>query len=628
MGKQLRAKPRKGVIVVLTAVLLVVLLAMVAFSIDIGYIAVVKTQLQAAADSAALAACSTLSTATSADHSPVVAKAQQFAGYHVVGGVPVSLESSDVEFGTWDATALQFTPASSLSNAVRITARCNDSTGGNGFFFGRVLGARTFNTTAQSVATGNPRDICFVIDLSGSMNDDSEPCWSTYELNNELTPQGYPNTANNMMQDVYTDFGFGTFPGTLQYVGAPAGVTADSRAYANLTKNGGYLTSVSIPSTYRISSGDSESTRKTKAYKWMIDFQIATVMPNAKPTPSSATNFGYWSTYLDYIIQNQTVNSGSGTPPTNRGSLPPSQDSSRITSFNNPNSASFPTAGTSERNGYLNKIGYRTYVQFMMDFGRNTKPDGVNYTPLSTSSPDCPYHYESTAGGNLQFPPREQPTHASRRSLIAAVQEVKARNATVPDPNQRDWVSIVTFDTVSGTVLKTALTSDYDAVMQACTTLQAVGDDQSSTATETGMIGAYNHIKSAAQGGSGRQNTQKVVVLFTDGMPNLKTSSNSTVSNYMSAHSNDDWYGGSSSYNQNASIMQAQTMSALNWKVFTAGIGLGCDYDFLDRMSRTGGTADDDGAGPRTSGNPTNYEAELSAIFKQIINNPQVRLVQ
>ena len=66
----------------------------------------------------------------------------------------------------------------------------------------------------------------------------------------------------------------------------------------------------------------------------------------------------------------------------------------------------------------------------------------------------------------------------------------------------------------------------------------------------------------------------------------------------------------------------------MNWKVFTAGIGLGCDYEFLDRMSRTGGTADDDGYGPRTSGNPMTYEAELSAIFRQIINNPQVRLVQ
>jgi hypothetical protein len=628
MGKQLRTKQRKGAIVVLSAVLMVVLLGMVAFSLDIGYIAVVRTQLQAAADSAALAACSTLSTATSADHSPVVSKAQEFAGYHVIGGVPLSLQESDVEFGTWNATSLTFTPSNDLSNAVRITARCNDSTGGNGFFFGRVFGATSFSTTAQSVATGNPRDICFVFDLSGSMNDDSEPCWATHELTNELTPLGYPSTASSMMQDLYTDFNFGTFPGTLQWVGAPAGVTADSRAYANLTRNSGPLTSASIAATYRVGSSDSEATRKTKAYRWMIDFQIASIMPNAKPAPSSATNYAYWEKYLDYIILNQTVNSGSGTPPTNRGAIPPNQDADRITSFNNPNTTSFPSASTTERNSYQNKIGYRTYVQFMMDFGRNNRPDGVNYTPLSTLSPHCPYHYESTAGGSFQFPPREQPTHYSRRALIAAVQEVKLRNASVPDPNQRDWVSIATFDTVSGTVLRTPLTSDYDAVMQACTTMQAVGDDQSSTATETGMIFARNHIKSASSGGAGRQNTQKVVVLFTDGMPNLKTSTNATVSGYMSSHSSSDWYGGSGAFNQNAALMQAHTMAAENWKVFTAGIGLGCDFDFLDRMSRTGGSADDNGEGPRTSGNPVNYEAELSAIFKQIINNPQVRLVQ
>src|SRR5690606_15941647 len=110
----------------------------------------------------------------------------------------------------------------------------------------------------------------------------------------------YPNTANELMQDVYTDFGFGAFPGELQYVGEPLGVIADSRAYARLTANNGPLTSASIPSTYRITSQDSESTRKNKAYRWMIDKQIAVIMPQAKPEPNSTTNFGYWSKYLDY----------------------------------------------------------------------------------------------------------------------------------------------------------------------------------------------------------------------------------------------------------------------------------------------------------------------------------------
>jgi hypothetical protein len=126
----------------------------------------------------------------------------------------------------------------------------------------------------------------------------------------------------------------------------------------------------------------------------------------------------------------------------------------------------------------------------------------------------------------------------------------------------------------------------------------------------------------------GRINTQKVVVLLTDGMANLKTSSDSTVTAYRAAHPSPNYYGGSSNYDGDAAIMQASTMKLLGWKVFPVGVGLGCDYDFMDRMSRTGGTANDSGQGPRTGTNPVAYESQLSTIFKNIITNPQVRLVK
>jgi len=42
---------------------------------------------------------------------------------------------------------------------------------------------------------------------------------------------------------------------------------------------------------YRITSNDSEAVRKQKAYSWIIDYQIARVMPNARPAPDSATNY-------------------------------------------------------------------------------------------------------------------------------------------------------------------------------------------------------------------------------------------------------------------------------------------------------------------------------------------------
>jgi Flp pilus assembly protein TadG len=504
---------RRASIAVLSSLLMVLMIGLLAMSIDVGYVLAVRTQLQNAADSAALAACGVLG--GEADNTVDVAK--EFAGYHVAGGKSVALLNSDVQIGTWDERNRAFTPGNS-GNAVRVTARRNDGTGGNNLFFARIYGRDSFNQDVTAIATGTPRDIAFVVDLSGSMNDDTEPCWATHQITSDLSPQGYPTVGSDMIQGLYNDFGFGTFPGALQWVGAPAGVTADSRAYANLTKNGGPLTGATVAATYKILTTDNEATRKTKAYRWIIDKQIAVIMPNAVPVPNSATSLGYWTKYLDYVIQSVTVNSGSGTPPSNRGALPPSHDSFRITSLNNPNLTSYPSASGAERDSYLNKIGYRTYVQFMMDHGRTSRPDGFNYTPLSVNSPNCPYHDESTAGGMFSFPPREQPTHAARRSLIAAVQEVKLRNNSIADVNQRDWVSIITFDTVAGTVLAQPLTGNYDQAMQTCTRLQAVADDQNSTATETGLLTAKNYMQLPANGGSGRAHTQKVVVLLTDGM--------------------------------------------------------------------------------------------------------------
>jgi hypothetical protein len=608
---------RRGATLVLAAFLMVLMLGMVAFAVDCGYMVLVRSQLQGAVDSAAMAASAVMG---STQTNPV-STAQQFAAYHNAGGRQVNLADGDIENGVWNSTSRTFTPTTQVGNALRITARMDANHGGGQapLFFGRVLGRDGFDAQAQAIAMGNPRDICFVVDLSGSMNNDTEPAWAPACMTS--LNASYSTISNNMMQQVFTDFGYGTYPGTTQWIGQPVGVSQNNNAYANLTANGGPLTLSSVSSTYKILSSDSEATRKTKAYKWIIDTQIAAVMPNAKPTPSSA-NLGYWTYYLDYILPSVSVSG--------RGTLPPSQSTVRIDSMDNPCTVSYPDATASIPQSSRNKIGYTTYVQFMMDNGRDRQPDGVNYTPLSIHSPNCPYHSEGTAGGTFSFPPSEQPTHAARRSIIAAIQQIKTKNSMVSDPNQCDWVSVVTFDTVAGTVLKQSLTSNYDAAMQACTTMQAVSDSALSTATETGLVAAQSHIKPASQGGAGRENTQKVVVLLTDGMANLKSSSNSTVSTYRTANSSSNFYGGTSStdYASDAALMQTNTMQGGGWQLYAVALGLGADYDFMDRMARMGDTANDDGQAPRTSGDPSAYEAELTAIFQNIIESPHVHLVQ
>jgi hypothetical protein len=161
--------------------------------------------------------------------------------------------------------------------------------------------------------------------------------------------------------------------------------------------------------------------------------------------------------------------------------------------------------------------------------------------------------------------------------------------------------------------------------MQGCTRLQAVGHSGASTATEVGLIAARNHIKPQREGGAGRLGTNKVVVLLTDGMPNLYTTSSSQISSYIANNPSSNFYG--SAYAKNAPLMQASMMQGNHWYLYPVGIGLGCDYDFMDRMARMGET-DKDGQGPRGSGNPADYEARLSEIFRSIITNPKLRIVQ
>lgn len=820
------SRARTGAVLILTAVMLAVILALMALAVDLGYVVLVRAQLQAAADSAALAGASQIAHG----FETVFQTADRYARFHTSGGQPLRLLRQDVELGIWDATSRTFTPTNSAPNAVRVRVRRDALTGNPApLFFARALGRQAVDLSAEAIAMANPRDIAFVVDLSGSMNDDTEPAWATDVVNSTFGSTGYGSIGTELMQHVFDDFGFGRFPGQLEHIGQPWGVPQTDLAYAELTKDNGPLTRPNVPPRYRINPTDDELTRKFKAYSAIIDYQIARVMPNARPAPDSSRFYSYWEKYLDYIIKPVQVTRGSspgndggdgggrngrgrggdrpppidrgdgrdrgqrdgannrgregnggtsrenrdngsnqgaensrgrgtdregsgGSPGRGRGSgnrggnsggnnggggggspgspgggpignqfpskfldqayaalditmptlgpfmppqsgalfllaqsgrgnrdfgpngpeqsptgatssggpglwrstpvgssattsgggntggnrsnsgsvwLPPNQSADRITGMNNPNRSTFPSGSSRLPERYLNKIGYLTYVQFMMDYGRDLKPDGANFVPLSRHSPYCPYHLEDTDGGTFRFPPREQPTHAARRALIAAIQVVKERNQGIPDPSQRDWVSIITYDSLSGggPVIAQPLTGDYDEAMAVCTRLQACGDKGASTATEAGLLAARNLLKPRTEGGTGRRDTNKVVILLTDGVPNLYVSSPAEIRSFISQNPSPEYYGGSA-YPYDAALMQAARMQLDHWSVFPVGVGLGTDYNFMDRLARLGGTANDDGQSPRGSGNPAEYESRLREIFGRIIESPKVRLVK
>ncbi len=160
------SKLRRGSILVLSAVFMVFVLGMVAFTTDFGYMQVSKTRLRAAVDAAALAAIDEL-TNDEAAMNQAVTDLLSANGYDAT--------SSDLvvttEYGNWDIDTRVFTAGSVFitADAIRISVVDN----GIPAFFGPVFGEDGYSAGAEAVATlasTVPRDIVVVIDCSTSMD--------------------------------------------------------------------------------------------------------------------------------------------------------------------------------------------------------------------------------------------------------------------------------------------------------------------------------------------------------------------------------------------------------------------------------------------------------------------------
>ena len=142
------------------------LLAMIAFAVDVGYMATIRTQMQSTADSAAMAGAGALINGTVAAQAEALAYVQ----LNKVGGQPINAANVTTEFGNWDITTRTFAVTNNKPNAIRISL-VNSS---QSLFFGKVLGKNSFDTSVKAVATYQPRDVAMVLDYSGSMCYDSQ----------------------------------------------------------------------------------------------------------------------------------------------------------------------------------------------------------------------------------------------------------------------------------------------------------------------------------------------------------------------------------------------------------------------------------------------------------------------
>ena len=160
---------RRGAVAVAVALLLIPLLAFVAFCVDIGWITTTKSELQNAADSSAAAGARQLVDNYGAysllNRQSLITSAEQnastyctrFGGYNNAGGVAsLQVLSGDIQFGFTDANGnyQSSTTTSGYPNTVQVVTRRDASANSRlPLFFASVLGRRDTSLTATASAT-------------------------------------------------------------------------------------------------------------------------------------------------------------------------------------------------------------------------------------------------------------------------------------------------------------------------------------------------------------------------------------------------------------------------------------------------------------------------------------------
>ena len=159
---------RGGGPLILFALTAFVLVALTGLALDLAWVKSAEQQLQASADSASLAAARlvrqdsqatefavTRQAAVSAASANTVAKASV-----IVAPNPSNAPNGDVVVGRWDPVAKTFTPDTAQPDAVRVTARRVDGSGGGplGLFFGQMFGVASSDVERTAVARAELSD--------------------------------------------------------------------------------------------------------------------------------------------------------------------------------------------------------------------------------------------------------------------------------------------------------------------------------------------------------------------------------------------------------------------------------------------------------------------------------------
>jgi len=562
-------RPRRGIIVVLAAVLMIVMMAMLAFSIDVGYMYTMQSQLQRSVDSAALAGAGTLvegeDAATEKVHeylvrNPVGTQWKTYENQAVSDSIAHFKQNYsqglDISYGEWNDSTKQIVPAQTTASTVKVRMQYDNMP----FFFGHLLGRESFSIAAESAASYQPRDIMLVLDLSGSMNNDSE-----FDAFNSL---GVDQVTANQLQ-IYNDLGSPVL-GNMLFEPRYAVIPGPTPQHSNQAQ---------VNVEYRLNQvvvDSSKSFKEITVKKGNGD----TVNYSPAGTQATLTPGGE----IRYVWVNSGKNSD-GTDQIHEFNFENSEINNTLKRGLGLDNVSYPYTGN--WNGYINYVksnsGQNKNAGFRYKFGYQ---NFVNYLLEKR------YSHDHTPD---LWKVRAQPITAVKNAVDLFI-------AFMKESKSDDQIGLAIYNAPDGEgLLESTLTDNFDFINTQSNHRQA-GHYHNYTNISGGMKTAREELDARARTGS-----FKMIVLLTDGVANW-TSDGHNVSQA-----------------KDNVISEAYLSQERGYLIVTISLGAGADKNLMQEVADiTKGTHFNIPGGQSVE----EYEEDLRDVFRKIAAHRPLKLVQ
>lgn len=607
-----RRRPlRRAAVAAQVAVTSTVTVGMLALVLDIGSMWTRQTELQVAADAAALAAASELSAHPGGDpQSAAIDSANEYAGRNTVaGGTPVVLDE-DVEFGraqfNQNTRQFDFPVEQGNFDGVRVTVKRlhvpPEEPGGQDlwtlmevpFLFGPILGRDSVMLEATAAAVLLPRDIALVIDLSNSM------CYDSALMYWDRTDGGYANT-----RDVWCALD-GPLPGK-PYIPADADSVDQTEYELDTGPTYGYMTQWGNP---LVPSGPNKYSVSQDPGLWYIRKNYNTSVPAIQQLVAAAgynaaersallsgsrdNNSWHWRRRVGVLLGLATWQSGMFNPAfPGAGNGDNVLDSNEVAWIPRPDYAVswnwWDYIDWAQGGEFSRYYGLKTFTDFLMQ----SKPRYAQTDKLA----DTP----------------EQPLRALKDAAAApSTPDTASLLSVIDDLENLDLISLQTFDSEGRN--EHALTDQFWDISDLLYERQTGHFD-----IYTNIGGGLYHAAVTLQD-SDRRHASKVIVLMSDGSPNrYDPRSELDRIDDLDPDEREQWGSDPAAYAKSMARIAARR----GMHIYTVSVGYGADRNLMQEIATIGA-----GEHFYAAGSPVEYTAQLEEIFRTLGGTRPVALIR